>query len=83
MTKNQEGLTNPKILGILIVTIASVLVITAVSSQNAIGTIITNDIDLEAADIDVEEAEEAGNATTRIVDSGMNQTIPSNMTETN
>ena len=76
MTNNQkEDLSNPKIFGMLIVVAtASMLVIAAVPSQNAMATIIITDID-------VDEAAEAGNAT--MADSGMNQTTTSNMTGTN
>lgn len=72
MTNKKEELSNSKIFGILIV--ASVLVIAAVISQNAMGTI---------AMIDVEEAVEAGNATTMMADNGMNQTMTSNITGNN
>jgi len=52
---NKKELTNPKIFGVLIVVaVASVLVITAISSQNAIVTICPPMCD---EDIDVEEAE--------------------------
>jgi len=71
---NKKDLTNLKIFGMLIV--ASVLVIAAISSQNAMATIIQ-----DSADLDVLEAEEAGNAT--MAGSGMNQTTTSNMTGTN
>lgn len=73
MTNNQE-LTNPKIFGILIaVLVISVLVITMVSSQNAMATILQDN-----ADVDVEESAEAGNATMMT-----NQTADGNVTGTN
>lgn len=77
MTNKKEELTNLKIFGMLIVVaIASISVSTMVSSQNATATILQDN-----ADIDVDEAAEAGNAT--MADSGMNQTTTSNMTGTN
>ena len=74
---NKKDLTNLKIFGILIVAVASVLVIAAVPSQNAIATIIQ-----DSADVDVDEAAEAENATTT-VGRDINQTSNGNMTETN
>lgn len=53
------------------------LVIAAVPSQNAIATIIQ-----DSADVDVDEAAEAENATTT-VGRDINQTSNGNMTETN
>lgn len=77
MTNNKEELNNLKIFGMLIVVaVASVLVITMVSSLNAFATILQDN-----ADVDVEEAEEAGNAT--MAGSGMNQTSNGNMTGSN
>ncbi|MDR4511101.1 MAG: hypothetical protein MRJ93_05280 [Nitrososphaeraceae archaeon] len=76
MTNNQkEDLSNPKIFGMLIVVaIASMLVIAAVPSQNAMATNIITDID-------VDEAAEAGNAT--MVGRDMNQTTNPEIPGTN
>ena len=78
MTNNQkEKLSNSKIFGMLVV-VASVLVIAAVAvpSQNAMATVY-------GADVNVDEAVEAGNATTMMADNGMNQTMTSNITGNN
>ena len=76
MTNNQkEDLSNPKIFGVLIVVAtASMLVIAAVPSQNAMATNIITDID-------VDEAAEAGNAT--MVGRDMNQTTNPEIPGTN
>ena len=76
LTNNQkEDLSNPKIFGMLIVVaIASMLVIAAVPSQNAMATNIITDID-------VDEAAEAGNAT--MVGRDMNQTTNPEIPGTN
>ena len=80
MTNNQEKLNTLKILGILLVVVASVLAViaAAVSPQNAMATICPPMCD---EDIDIEEAEEAGNAT--MVGRDMNQTTNPEMPGTN